>query len=110
MRKIFMRGLFTLAPICLTLALIIWLFGFLESMFSVPITAILGDNRYFPGLGVLCALILIFIVGAFINTWMVKKLYAWGEELVRRIPLEDHLSVHPRCHEIFSRRYSFKKS
>jgi len=87
MRKIFMRGLFTLAPICLTLALIIWLFGFLENMFSVPITAILGDNRYFPGLGVLFALVLIFIVGAFINTWMVKKLYAWGEEIVRRIPL-----------------------
>ncbi|GAB5412131.1 MAG: DUF502 domain-containing protein [Chlamydiales bacterium] len=86
MGKIFMRGLIAIAPIALTIAILIWLFDFLEALVSVPMKELLGEY-YFPGLGIVCALVVIFFVGLIINNFLIQRLYSWGERLLTRIPL-----------------------
>ena len=87
MGKIFMRGLIAVAPIALTAAILIWLFSFLEATFRGPIEDMIGSRYYFPGLGIIVALVFIFLVGLIINTWLIQRIYDWGEKLLTRIPL-----------------------
>ncbi|GAB4187923.1 MAG: DUF502 domain-containing protein [Simkaniaceae bacterium] len=87
MIKIFKRGLITLAPLAITLAVIFWLFGIFENIFRAPIQEIIGPENYFPGLSIILSITLIFIVGIFINTWLLRKFSEWGEKIIARIPL-----------------------
>ena len=82
-----MRGLITVAPVALTIALVYWLGSFLEEAFSIPIKEIFGDRYYFPGLGILVALIVIFCVGIVVNTFLVRSFNEWIDKLLSRIPL-----------------------
>lgn len=82
-----MRGLITIAPVALTIALIIWLGTFLEETFSEPITALFGSKYYFPGLGILVAVVVIFAIGIVVNTFLVQKINEWTDTLFSRIPL-----------------------
>lgn len=86
MGSIFKRGLIAVAPLALTLALFFWFFNVLEGVFSVPIKALIG-KYYFSGLGILVALVLIFLVGTVINNWIIQKLSKAGEALLKKIPL-----------------------
>ncbi len=72
MGKIFKRGLIAIAPLALTLALFFWFFNVLEGAFSVPLKALVGDH-YFSGLGILVALVLTFLIGIVINTWLIQR-------------------------------------
>lgn len=87
MGKIFLRGLIAIAPVAITILLLIWIFSGLENAFSVPIKRVIGEAYYFPGLGIIIALIFIFFIGTIINNWLIQKLYSWGDRIVRKIPL-----------------------
>jgi uncharacterized membrane protein len=87
MGRIFMQGLFTLAPIAMTLALIIWLFDFAEGILKKPLQFIFGSDYYFPGMGVLVIIISIFIVGFLVNYWLSRLIYEYLEKLISKIPL-----------------------
>ncbi|MFZ4772480.1 MAG: DUF502 domain-containing protein [Chlamydiia bacterium] len=82
-----MQGLFTLAPIALTLALILWLFQFADSILKRPLELILGHDLYFPGLGVIIMVITIFMVGLLVNYWLSRLIYEAFEKLISKIPL-----------------------
>jgi uncharacterized membrane protein len=86
MGTIFKRGLIAIAPLALTLALFFWFFNVLEGAFSIPLKALIGDH-YFSGLGILVALVLTFIIGVVINTWLIQKFTKALEALLVRIPL-----------------------
>lgn len=82
-----MRGLITITPIALTIALLIWLGSFLEDTFSVPFIKVFGDKYYFPGLGILIAAGFIFAIGVIVNTYLVQRFNEWTDRLFNRIPL-----------------------
>ena len=84
--KMLKRGAFALAPITITLALLVWFFSFTEALFKPPMQFILG-KYYVPGMGILAALIVILIIGAILNTWLTKKLVFYWERLVKKIPI-----------------------
>ncbi|MCI0382284.1 MAG: DUF502 domain-containing protein [Chlamydiae bacterium] len=86
MGKIFKRGLIAVAPIALTLAIIIWLFGAMEKVFRIPLEWLIGEKYYFPGFGILVAFIVIFCVGAALNVYIVQKLTDWSDRVLMRIP------------------------
>jgi len=86
MKNIFVRGLLTIAPLAITIALLVWIFSALESIFKVPIQSMIGQY-YFPGLGVIVALVLIFFIGMIINNFLIQKVYKFGEEILKHIPL-----------------------
>ena len=86
-KRIFIRGLLALAPIALTVAIIAWLYEFIENITATIIIDSVGPQYYFPGLGIICLFILIFIVGVVINNWLAQKLYSWFEKLMTKMPL-----------------------
>lgn len=87
MVSIFTRGLLAVAPIALTIAVIIWVIGILERAFSIPIIYVLGADAYFTGMGILAATVFILIVGVMINNWLIQAVYSFGEATLKRIPL-----------------------
>lgn len=86
MGKIFKRGLIALAPVAISIAIIIWLFDSLEGIFRVPLQWLVGEY-YFRGMGVICAFIFIFIVGIIINNFVIQKFTGWIDKLFTKIPL-----------------------
>ena len=86
MGKIFKRGMIAVAPLALTLVLILWLFNTLEALFKPPVEAVIGKVHYFSGLGIIVAFILIFIVGVIINSWLIQRMSKTAEALLNRIP------------------------
>lgn len=86
MGKIFKRGLLAIAPIALTLVLLVWLFNTLESMFKPIVETVVAPCHYFKGLGILVALILIFIIGMLINSWLSQRISKMFERMLKRIP------------------------
>ncbi|MBA3582452.1 MAG: DUF502 domain-containing protein [Gammaproteobacteria bacterium] len=87
MRKTFLRGLITVLPISLTVVVIAWLLTAAENFLGGMIRWLLPVNWYVPGMGVVLAIALIFMVGLTINAYLVKILVGWGESLIERIPL-----------------------
>ena len=85
MGKIFKRGLIALAPVAISLAIIIWLFGVLEDMFRTPVEWLVG-KYYFPGMGLIVAFILIFFVGIIINNFIIQKFTGFLNRIFARIP------------------------
>ncbi|MCP5492783.1 MAG: DUF502 domain-containing protein [Chlamydiales bacterium] len=85
--SIFLRGLVTIAPIALTIALVVWLGTFLEDTFRIPYLELFGPKYYFPGLGILTAVVVIFFIGVVVNTYLVQKFNQWTDKLFSRIPL-----------------------
>ena len=86
-KKIFWNGIKAILPIGITLALVIWVLGMIESAFGWVIKKIIGPQYYFDGLGLIVGLVLVFVVGLLMNAWIARKVYSWGEALLRRIPL-----------------------
>lgn len=87
MGKIFVQGLFALAPLVITVGLLGWLYDRIESFLKPLIVWALGSDFYFPGLGLLIALSIIFLFGLFVNYWLSKKIYDFFENLIKKIPL-----------------------
>lgn len=85
MGKIFKRGLIALAPVAISLAVIVWLFRFLEEIFSIPLKWLVG-NYYFPGMGLIVAFVFIFFVGIIINNFLMQKLTNWFDRILAKIP------------------------
>ena len=85
--RFFTQGLWTIAPLTLTFVVILWVFYFLENVFKVPLIYCVGENYYFPGLGIITALIIITFIGMIINNWLIRQLYCLGDSLIRKIPL-----------------------
>jgi uncharacterized membrane protein len=85
--RTFLAGLATMLPIALTVYVIIWLAGVAESVFGVMARFVLPEGWYVPGLGVVMGVAIVFLVGVFINAWLVSGLIALGERMLERIPL-----------------------
>ena len=92
------KGFVVLLPILGTLAIGLWLFGIFESILGAPLKWALGTGgpeakgawryiHYYTGMGTVLSLIVIFLVGMFIDIWWVKTLWNWLEGLLDRVPL-----------------------
>lgn len=86
MGKIFKRGLIALAPVAISIAIILWLFDTLEGIFRIPIEWVVGQY-YFRGLGLVVAFLFIFAVGVIVNNLLIQKMTGLLSRLFIRIPL-----------------------
>ncbi|MCH9632473.1 MAG: hypothetical protein S4CHLAM6_08090 [Chlamydiae bacterium] len=86
-KKVFVRGLFTITPIAITIAIVIWLFDTVDNFFSQLFIDVFGPKYYFPGLGFLLAIIVIFIIGVLMSNWLVKKAHELFEKIMNKMPL-----------------------
>ena len=84
--KTFLTGLVTILPLLATLYILFWLSTAAESILGKAIRFVLPDRIYLPGMGIVMGVILVFLVGLFMNTLIVRKIFEWGENLLFRIP------------------------
>lgn len=85
--KNILTGLFTILPIVLTFYLLYWLVVSVEELLGYQLTHWLPQGFYQPGAGVAATLVLCFIVGMLMNTYVVRQVFERGEQLFYRIPL-----------------------
>jgi len=90
MRKVWntmLKGLVAILPIGLTLYLIYWLAGAAEHIFSGVIKLVIPETAYWPGLGLLTGLLILFVAGLAVNAYVVRRALRVGDRLFARIPV-----------------------
>ena len=80
-------GFIALLPVVLTIYLLYWVAMASEDVMGNALRYVLPDEFYFPGLGMLIGLIVVFIVGLLMNAYLVRRLFMFGEQILYRLPL-----------------------
>ena len=85
--KIFLQGLVVVLPITITLAVIYWFASTAEAFLGAVVQFIAPGWHYWTGLGMLIGLLLVFGAGLMMNAWITRRLLAYAETLMARIPV-----------------------
>lgn len=85
--RIFLTGILTILPILATIYLVVWLFAAVERFLGKQLLLLLPDEYYRAGMGLLAALVLIFLIGLLMRAWLFRQLIKLGESLLLKIPL-----------------------
>jgi uncharacterized membrane protein len=85
--KIFLTGIFTVLPILATVYLVIWLFTVVDHFLGRPLLWLIPDESYRGGMGLLVAIVVIFLVGVLMRAYFVRRLFGWAERLLLGVPL-----------------------
>jgi uncharacterized membrane protein len=85
--SLFLTGLAAVLPVTVTLYVLYWLGSTAEAFLGGGLKMAISDNLYWPGMGVVAGLVLVFLIGALMRAWLFRKVFRWGERLVERIPL-----------------------
>ncbi|NEX18470.1 MAG: hypothetical protein C1943_18180 [Halochromatium sp.] len=87
LRTWFLQGIALLAPLIITLALLIWLGRSVELFVGGLLRHLLPHAWYIPGMGLVAALIVTLAAGLLANLFLVRWLVAVAEHVLDRIPL-----------------------
>jgi uncharacterized membrane protein len=87
LRQVFLKGLIAVLPVALTIYLVVWLARGFESILGGMIQAVVPEEYYVPGLGVVTGILLVFAVGFMLEAWFTRQLWQLGERLLNRMPL-----------------------
>jgi uncharacterized membrane protein len=85
--SILLKGLVTILPIGLTVYFVYWLGITTESVLSTPIKWAVGNEVYWPGMGLVTGFVLLFLIGLAVNAFLVRRVLGIGEELLLRVPV-----------------------
>ena len=85
--RILLTGLITVLPLVGTIYLVYWLASSTETFLGRILRVMLPDAWYRPGLGMARGLVIVFLVGLFMRTVVVRKIFAWWESLLLRVPM-----------------------
>jgi uncharacterized membrane protein len=85
--RIFLTGILTVLPILATIYLVVWLFTAVERFLGKQLLFLMPDEYYRAGMGLLAALVIIFLVGLLMRAWLFRQLVKFGESLLLKIPL-----------------------
>lgn len=87
MSKTFLTGLITILPITLTAYLLYWLVLSAEIALGSVIRIVLPEDLYWPGMGTITGLLVVFLVGVLMHAYVVRRLFAWGEQVLYHVPV-----------------------
>jgi len=96
MRRIWntmLKGLVALLPIGLTLYLVYWLAVTAERLFSGILKLVVPESAYWPGLGLMAGLLVLYLAGLAVNAYVVRSLLRLSDEFFARIPVVKSLYV-----------------
>jgi uncharacterized membrane protein len=82
-----LKGLVAILPIGLTVYLVYWLAVTAERLFSRALKPLLPESAYWPGLGLLAGLVVLYLAGLAVNAYVVRRALRVGDRLFARIPL-----------------------
>jgi uncharacterized membrane protein len=111
----FLTGLLVLFPFVMTIFIITWLFTKIDNILQGIVTTFLARFGliYFPGIGFVTVLLIIFLVGLIARNYFGKKILALGDTIVTRIPLINrvYLAIQQISKAFLSeQRESFKRA
>jgi uncharacterized membrane protein len=84
---IFLKGLGAVLPIALTLYLIYWLGRSIELLIRPILLYCIPEGIYWPGMGLLTGVLLLFGIGLLVDAWIIRRLFTLGEAVLDKIPL-----------------------
>ncbi|HEX9208735.1 MAG TPA: DUF502 domain-containing protein [Steroidobacteraceae bacterium] len=90
MRKIWntvLKGLVAILPLGLTIYVVYWLAVTAERLFSSVIKLFVPAPYYWPGLGLLTGLVVLYFVGLAVNAYVVHRALRLSDKLFARIPV-----------------------
>ena len=90
MRKIWntvLKGLVAILPLGLTIYVIYWLAVSAERLVSRAIKLVVPEGYYWPGLGLLTGLVLLYFLGLAVNAYFVGRALRLSDALFARIPV-----------------------
>ncbi|MEA2093304.1 MAG: DUF502 domain-containing protein [Pseudomonadota bacterium] len=82
-----LAGLAAILPIVLTLYLLYWFAVTAETALGGMIRLFLPETLYWPGMGLVAALLVVFVLGLLMHAYVFQRLFASGERLLYRMPL-----------------------
>jgi uncharacterized membrane protein len=82
-----LTGIIPVLPIVLTLYLLYWLAISSEQVMGAALQWALPKVVYFPGLGTIAGLIVVFLVGLLMKAVLVRQLFSFSESVVYRLPI-----------------------
>ena len=85
--RTFFTGLAVTLPVVATVYILVWLALATESTLDGLLRFVLPHVAYFPGMGVVLGVVLVFLVGLLMRAWVVRKIFGWTEALMYRVPL-----------------------
>ncbi|MBA4743039.1 MAG: DUF502 domain-containing protein [Azoarcus sp.] len=94
-----LTGLITILPVTLTIYLLWWLVVTAENLLGRRLLAVLPEGIYQPGLGVAIGLVLCFVVGLLMHTYVMQRLVEYGEGLFQKLPIVR--SIYPTIRDFF---------
>jgi uncharacterized membrane protein len=83
----FLKGLAAVLPVALTLYVVFWLAKTAESVLGAPLRAVLPAGKYWPGIGLVVAFLIVLFVGVLVDAYVVRRVFRLGESLLARIPI-----------------------
>lgn len=85
--RLFFKGLGTIIPIALTLAIVFWLAGIAERGIGSLIKLVLPEDWYVTGMGLIGGIVLVVAIGLLSQVWLFRKLIELGEAILDRMPV-----------------------
>ena len=88
--RIFFQGLVAILPVVVTIYLLVLLIGWLEGSVRFVLVLLVPEpyEQYLPpGIGVVAAVLLIFLLGLLLNAYLVRRAYEIAERFMQRIPV-----------------------
>jgi uncharacterized membrane protein len=85
--RIFITGLLTVLPIIATIYLAVWVLTVLERFFGKQVMFLIPDEWYRTGMGLVVAIVFVFLVGLLMHAILFRRLFGWAEKVLLEIPL-----------------------
>ncbi len=82
-----LTGLLAILPVVLTLYLLYWFAITAETALGGMIRLFLSETTYWPGMGMVAALFVVFLLGLLMHVYVFQRLFASVEQLLYRMPL-----------------------
>ena len=85
--KTLLTGFITLLPVVLTIYFLYWIAVSSENIMGTVLRWVLPQAIYFPGLGMIAGLVVVFIIGLLMKAILIRQLFSFGERILFRLPL-----------------------
>jgi uncharacterized membrane protein len=85
--RIFITGLLTVLPIIATIYFAVWVLTVLERFFGKQVMFLIPDEWYRTGMGLVVAIVFVFLVGLLMHAILFRRLFGWAERVLLEIPL-----------------------
>lgn len=83
----FLKGLFTLLPILLSIYVLIWFLRWIEGLTSQALLVFWPEFLYLPGMGVVLAFVLIYLFGTVVDQPWSRWFFNMAEGLLGEVPV-----------------------